>query len=100
MLIFLKKNEEMFKDIAEEYDDFSNIFNELFIHTKNEEDSLHKSELVEIFKTKNKSLSQRHITYELKKIGIKYKKDKMKNGKKGFFVGLKLVEEEFEPDND
>ena len=32
-----KKNEEMFKDIAEEYDDFSNIFNELFIHTKNEE---------------------------------------------------------------
>ena len=95
-----KKNEDMFKDIAEEYDDFSNIFNELFIHTKNEEDSLHKSELVEIFKTKNKSLSQRHITYELKKIGIKYKKDKMKEGKKGFFVGLKLVEEEFEPDND
>ena len=95
-----KKNEDMFKDIAEEYDDFSNIFNELFIHTKNEDDSLHKSELVEIFKTKNKSLSQRHITYELKKIGIKYKKDKMKDGKKGFFVGLKLVEEEFESDND
>ena len=77
-----------------------NYYYLIFIHTKNEEDSLHKSELVEIFKTKNKSLSQRHITYELKKIGIKYKKDKMKDGKRGFFVGLKLVEEEFESDND
>ena len=90
----------MFKDIAEEYDDFSNIFNELFIHTQSKIDLLHKSELVEIFKTKNKSFTQRQITYELKKMGIKYDKNKMSNGKRGFFVGLKVVEEECESDDD
>ncbi len=95
-----KKNEEMFKDIAEEYDDFSNIFNELFIHTQDKVDLLHKSELLEIFKTQNKSFTQRQITYELKKMGIKYDKNKMSNGKRGFFVGLKVVEQECEPDDD
>ena len=95
-----KKNEEMFKDIAEEYDDFSNIFNELFTHTQSKVDLLHKSELLEIFKSQNKSFTQRQITYELKKMGIKYDKNKMSNGKRGFFVGLKVVEQEYESDDE
>jgi len=33
-------------------------------------------------------------------MGIKYDKNKMSNGKRGFFVGLKVVEQECEPDDD
>lgn len=86
-----KKNEEMFKEIAEEYDEFGSMFHEEFIKTDIEDDIMHKSEIMEIMKYRNKNFSQRQITYELKKLGVKYKKDKMKDGKKGYFIGIKSL---------
>ena len=50
-----------------------------------------KNLLMEIMKYRNKNFSQRQITYELKKLGVKYRKDKMKDGKKGYFIGIKSL---------
>lgn len=95
-----KKNEELFQDIAEEYDEFGTLFSELIEITNNNNDILHKNDIINYMKDTSKGITFRKITQEFKKKGIKYDKNKSCNGKRGHFIGIKFRQEDIDEDND
>jgi len=85
-----KENEKLFQDIAEEYDEIQQILSSHFEINDNNENIIHKDEMKNIFQDKlqKTNLSWRTLLSELKTKGIKYDKNLMKNGDRGFFKGI------------
>lgn len=95
------KARELFKDSMEAYQPFNTEFQRHFEVTGNEKDRLLRDSVVEILNSKRKIGSPESIVRELKRLGIKYEKDKRINGIKGVFVGIKKVSESvFQYDDD
>ena len=86
-----KKNENLFEEIAEEYDELGEFLRSHFIITKNNLDYIHKDIIFNIFQT-YKKYSWRLLLTEFKKRGIEYARGKMIKGKRGFFLGIKEKE--------
>ena len=84
-----KLNEQLFKDITDEYDTFKETFDKCFELTGNKEDIIHKEEIEDNLRMYDSKLNIRTIRQELKKLGITYDRQKYKNGKKGYFLGIK-----------
>tara|TARA_R100000388_G_scaffold94657_1_gene82621 strand:+ start:108 stop:2390 length:2283 start_codon:yes stop_codon:yes gene_type:complete len=87
-------NEKLFTSISEEYDTIGQALNDNFIITESQEDIIHKNELFEVIKSSIniKSFTWRKCLTEMKNRGIKYNKQKYKNGMKGYFIGIKINE--------
>ena len=89
-------NKKEFQSIADDYDEYQQILNTYFLLNLDETNYIiHKDEIHDLFKEKlNKpNLTWRELLKNLKSKGIKYNKDKMKDNKKGFFVGININEE-------
>ena len=96
-----KTNEQQFRDIAEEYDEFSDVFNEIIEITGNSEDFVHKVDVLNHIKLLINNVTMRRIRNEFKKVGIKYFKEKMINKRQGCFGGIILRQQnECESDNE
>ena len=61
-----KENEEIFTNIAEEYNEFGTVFNEFFEITKNKENKVNKDLILETIRSKIK-ISWRTLLSEIKK---------------------------------
>ena len=85
-----KINVEQFKDIAEEYDEFADVFSEYIEITHDELDFEYKQDTLNHIKGCINNVSMRRIRNEFKKKGVKYLKEKMKNGRRGCFSGIKI----------
>ncbi len=85
-----KENEKLFQDIAEEYDEIQQILSSYFEINNNNENIIHKDEMKNIFQDKlqKTNLPWRTLLSELKTKGIKYDKNLMREGQRGFFKGI------------
>tara|TARA_R110002073_G_scaffold28172_1_gene89742 strand:+ start:115 stop:2355 length:2241 start_codon:yes stop_codon:yes gene_type:complete len=94
-----KLNEQLFKDITDEYDTFKETFDKCFEITENKEDIIYKETIEDNLRTYDNKLNNRTIRQELKKLGITYDRLKYKNNKRGYFLGIKEIDH-IETDNE
>ena len=94
-----KYNEDLFNDIAAEYDDFGEALNGGFEITKDDKDRISKAELVEAIHSSLK-ISWRKILTEMKNRGITYDKNTTKKGVRGVFKGIKIIKTIHEGDEE
>ena len=87
-----ESSKELFNEIAGDYDVFTNTLTEQYIITKKEEDKVSKEDLTSYFELK--SIKWEKVLPELKRLGLKYDRRKMINGKQGIIYGLQIMETE------
>ena len=85
-----ESSKELFNEIAGDYDVFTNTLTEQYIITKKEEDKVSKEDLTSYFELK--SIKWEKVLPELKRLGLKYDRRKMINGKQGIIYGLQMME--------
>jgi hypothetical protein len=92
-----KENEELFKNIALDQDSFKLYFDEIFEITHDMNDMVHKNQALEVFNNRVGSKSRRNwasFLGEMKRLDIEYDRRKADKLKRGYFIGIKLKEEE------
>ena len=95
-----KENVELFQDVVDEYDVFTNNFEQVFELTDDSEDLVHKEEaLVAFNEVSGKSqYGWKMFLSEMKRKGVKYDRNKKSKGQRGFFMGLRYLPEDPESD--
>ena len=89
-----KYNEQEFKSISEEYDEFSPILYKDYEISEDNKAFVSKSEIIELFDSKK--YNWKIILGKMKSLGIRYDRLKMVNGERGYFIGLKKKDNEEE----
>ena len=90
-------NEQEFKRISEEYDEFSPILYKEF-ELGDENSFVSKSEIMELFDSKK--YNWKIILGKMKSLGFKYDRLKMIKGERGYFTGLKKKDNQEEEEDD
>ena len=85
-----------FQEIADDYDEFTNLLEERYLVTKKEEDKVAKAEIEGHFADKRFKWSR--VLAELKRLGLSYKRDGALDGKRGVVSGLKQREDYYDSD--
>ena len=95
-----KENVELFQDVVDEYDVFTNNFEQVFELTDDSEGLVHKEEaLVAFNEVSGKSqYGWKLFLCEMKRKGVKYDRNKKSKGQRGFFMGLRYLPEDPESD--
>ena len=94
-----KLNRDLFKETAQQYDEFAMLLEQHYEVTKNPDDLVSKQDFHTTMK-QSKNMSWRTVLTEAKRMGLEYNKNKMRDGVRGVFVGLVPREEEEEEGDD
>jgi hypothetical protein len=100
-LVVPKNIDNAFKDLCEENDMMKLFIKNNFEITYDENDRIGKDDFTNLYNEQNRcKLSFRHLVSDVKRLDIKYNKQKRCNGKQGCLMGIRYITFDNDDDDD